>query len=171
MPVLYPPEYPYRPDAPLLSFGPSFSEEIALSVLRATSHENDEHPDEGAIRAAAALTMLEGFHPRDHLECTMAAQGVALHCAVMDGLARAMRPGQSDAMAIKWRASAASMSRSFLAISRELDRRQSKPLLPRPPHPGAAPADPPPTDPPPTDPPPTGLAHGTPAPEGQTTND
>src|SRR3984957_4388538 len=137
MPVLYPPEYPYRPDAPLLSFGPSFSEEIALSVLRATAHENDEQPKESEIRAAASLTMLEGFHPRDHLECTMAAQGVALHGAVMDGLARAMRPGQTDAMAIKWRASAALMSRSFLAVSRELDRRQSKPLPTRPPDPAA----------------------------------
>ena len=84
MPPLYPPEYPYRPDAPLLSFGPSFSEEIALSVLRATSHENDEQPDEGEIRAAASLTMLEGFHPRDHLECMLAAQGVGLHCSIMD---------------------------------------------------------------------------------------
>jgi hypothetical protein len=105
--------------------------------------------------------MLEGFHPRDHLECTMAAQGVALHCAVMDGLARAMRPGQTDAMAIKWRASAALMVRSFLATSRELDRRQGKPLPPRPPDPGAPPADPPPTEP----------ARDTPAHAGQATND
>jgi hypothetical protein len=171
MPTLYPPEYPYRPDAPLLSFGPSFSEEIARSVLRATWHENDEQPDEGAIRAAAALTMLEGFHPRGHLECTMAAQGVALHCAMLDGLARAMRPGQSDAMVIKWRASAASMGRSFLATSRELDRRQSKPLPQRPLDPGAPPVDPPPVDPPPADPRPPGPAHDTPAPEGQATND
>jgi hypothetical protein len=128
MPALYPPEYPYRPDAPLLSFGPSFSEEIAGSVLRATWHENDEQPHEGEIRAAASLTMLEGFHPRDHLECMMAAQGVALHCAGMDSLARAVRPGQSDAMVLKFRASAAAMSRAFLATTRELDRRQSKPL-------------------------------------------
>jgi hypothetical protein len=115
--------------------------------------------------------MLEGFHPRDHLECTMAAQGVALHCAVMDGLARAMRPGQTEAMVIKWRASAALMVRSYLAISRELDRRQSKPLPPRPPDPGAPPDDPRPDDPPPLNPPPPGPAHDTPAPEGQATND
>src|SRR3984957_19460806 len=171
MPVLYPPEYPYRPDAPLLSFGPSFSEEIALSVLRATLHENDEQPHEREIRAAAALTMLEGFHPRDHLECMLAAQGVTLHCAMLDGLARAMRPGQGDAMVIKWRASAASMSRSFLATSREMDRRQSKPLPPRPPDPGAAPVDPRPADLPPVDPPPPRPAHDTPAPEVQAAND
>src|ERR1700733_11142520 len=130
MPVLYPPEYPYRPDAPLLSFGPSFSEEIASSVLRATWHENDEQPHEGEIRAAASLTMLESFHPRDHLECMMAAQGVALHCAEMDSLARAVRPGQSDAMVLKFRANAASMNRAFLATARELDRRQGKALPP-----------------------------------------
>ncbi len=143
MPALYPPDYPYRPDAPLLSFGPSFSEEIAGSVLQVTSRENDEHPDETEIRAAASLTMLEGFHPRDHLECMMAAQGVALHCAEMDSLARAGRHGQTEAMVIKWRASAALMSRSFLATTRELERRQCKALAPRPPEPGAPP-DPPP---------------------------
>ncbi len=142
MPPLYPPDYPYRPDAPLLSFGPSFSEEIAGSVLRATWLDNDEQPQEGEIRAAASLTMLEGFHPRDHLECMMAAQGVALHCAEMDSLARAGRPGQSEALVIKWRASAALMSRSFLATARELDRRHGKKLPPRPPDPGVPP-DPP----------------------------
>ncbi len=161
MPALYPPDYPYRPDAPLLSFGPSFSEEIAGSVLRATWHENDEQPQEGEVRAAASLTMLEGFHPRDHLECMMAAQGVALHCAEMDSLAQAGRPGQSEAMVIKWRASAALMSRSFLATTRELDRRQSKALAPRPPDPGAPP------DPPPN-PLATGPVRADPAPDGGT---
>jgi hypothetical protein len=163
MPALYPPEYPDRPDAPLLSFGPSFSEEIASSVLRATFHENDEQPQESEVRAAASLTMLEGFHPRDHLECMMAAQGVALHCAEMDSLASAARPGQSDAMVIKWRANAALMSRSFLATARELDRRrQSKPLPPRPRDPSP---DPPPDAPP--DPPPIRPARDTPSPAGR----
>jgi hypothetical protein len=97
----------------------------------------------------------------------MAAQGVALHCAEMDSLASAARPGQSDAMVIKWRANAALMSRSFLATARELDRRrQSKPLPPRP-------RDPPPdpsTDAPP-DPPPFGPVRDTPPPAGPETAD
>ena len=46
MPTLYPPEYPERPDAPLLAFGPSFSEEIARSVIGAIWHDDDEKPHE-----------------------------------------------------------------------------------------------------------------------------
>ena len=63
MPALFPPEYPYRPDAPLLSFGRSFSEEIARSVIDAVWHENDAEPHETEVRIAASLTMLEAFHP------------------------------------------------------------------------------------------------------------
>ncbi len=170
MPTLYPPEYPYRPDAPLLSFGPSFSEEIAGSVLRATCREDDDQPDENEIRAAASLTMLEGFHPRDHLECMMAAQGVTLHWAEMDSLARAIRPGLSDAMVIKWRASAALMNRSFLATARELERRQTKALPPRPPEAGAPPNAGAPSDPR-TDPSPSGASRDTPSPAGWDTAD
>jgi hypothetical protein len=58
MPPLYPPEYPYRPDAPLLSLGPSFSEEIARSLVSAIWHENREQPHESDVRTAAGLTML-----------------------------------------------------------------------------------------------------------------
>ncbi len=64
MPPLYPPDYPYRPDAPLLSFGPSFSEEIAGSVLRATWHDNDEQPQEGrSPRRRQPLRCWRGFIP------------------------------------------------------------------------------------------------------------
>ena len=63
MPTLFPPDYPDRPDAPLLSFGPSFSEEIARSLIEAIWHENNEQPHETEIRIAAGLTMLEAFHP------------------------------------------------------------------------------------------------------------
>ena len=63
MPPLYPPEYPYRPDAPLLSLGPAFSEEIARSLVRAIWHENREQPHETDVRTAAGLPMLEAFHP------------------------------------------------------------------------------------------------------------
>ncbi len=83
MPPLFPPEYPERPDAPLLSFGPSFSEEISRSVILAIWHDVDENPIQAEVRIAAALTMFEGFHPRDHLECMLAAQGVAAHAMII----------------------------------------------------------------------------------------
>src|SRR5271165_2904981 len=101
MPILFPPEYPDRPDAPLLSFGPSFSEEISRSVIQAVWCGDDEKPHEAEVRVAAALTMLEAFHPRDHLECMLAAQGVAAHTMIMECYRRAMHADTPEAVAIK----------------------------------------------------------------------
>jgi hypothetical protein len=141
MPTLYPPEYPDCPAAPLTSFGPSFSEEISRSVIGAVLTGDDESQDADEIRAAAALTMLEAFHPRDHLDCMLAAQGVGFHMAIMDSLGRAMRADTPLAMVVKLRASATQMNRGFSVILRDLERRQSKPLTQRPP--ATPPADPP----------------------------
>jgi hypothetical protein len=132
MPVLFPPDYPERLDAPLLSFGPAFAEEIARSVAQAVYYENREQPQEAEVRVAAALTMLEAFHPRDHLETMFAAQGVGIHTALMESLRRAMHPDTSETLAIKLRTNVAQLSRSFSVLVRDLERRQSKPLPPRP---------------------------------------
>ena len=149
MPTLFPPDYPDRPDAPLLSFGPSFAEEIARSVIHAIWHENHEQPHETEVRHAAGLTMLEAFHPRDQLECMLAAQGVALHCAIMESLRRAMLPDTAEVMSIKQRSSATQMCRSFSATMRDLERRQAKPVPERP---APAGSPPPPGSPPNDDP-------------------
>ena len=143
MPPLYPPEYPYRPDAPLLSLGPAFSEEIARSLVGAIWHENREQPHETNVRTAAGLTMLEAFHPRDQLETMLAAQGVAAHCAIMDDFRCAADPNMPPLLALKFRANAASMSRMFCLNLRELAHLQSRPLPPRP---GQNPISPTPTD-------------------------
>ena len=132
MPTLFPPEYPDRPDAPLLAFGQSFSEEIARSVIQAVWHEDLEQPHETEIRVAAALTMLEAFHPRDHLECMLAAQGVAGHTAIMECFRRAMHADTPEDQAIKLRGNVAQLSRTFSVLLRDLERRQSKPLPERP---------------------------------------
>jgi hypothetical protein len=132
MPMLFPPEYPDCPDAPLQAFGPSFSEEIARSVVQAVWHENREQPRETEVRLSAGLTMLEAFHPRDQLECMFAAQAVAMHTGVMECMSRAMHVDTPDALAIKLRANAAQLNRSFSLIVRDLERRQSKPLPERP---------------------------------------
>jgi hypothetical protein len=76
--------------------------------------------------------MFEGFHPRDHLECLLAAQGVAAHCGVMDAMRRAMLSNTPDLVAVKQRASAVQMARMFSNVVRDLERRQSKPLPKRP---------------------------------------
>jgi hypothetical protein len=139
MATLFPPLYPERPDAPLLAFGPSFSEEIARSVIQTIFRGDQDEPHEHEIRIAAGLTMLEAFHPRDHLECMLAAQGVGFHCAIMETLARAMLPEQPEPVAIKLRANASQMSRTFSNLLRDMERRQTKPLPERP---GQAPPTP-----------------------------
>ena len=140
MPPLFPPEYPDCPDAPLLAFGPSFSEEIARSVVQAVWYENRELPHETEVRVAAGLTMLEAFHPRDHLECMMAAQAVGMHAAIMECLRRAMHTDTAEAVAIKLRANVVQLNRGFSLIVRDLERRQSKPLPERPKPHGMPPA-------------------------------
>jgi hypothetical protein len=139
MPPLYPPEYPYRPDAPLLSLGPAFSEEIARSLVGAIWHENLDQPHETGIRTAAGLTMLEAFHPRDQLQTMLAAQCVAVHCAIMDSLRCAAHPKLAPQLAIKFRANVVSMNRMFCLNLRELAHLQSRPLPPRPGQPPTSP--------------------------------
>ena len=145
MPTLFPPDYPDRPDAPLLSFGPSFSEEISRSVIAVVWHENSERPHETEVRIAASLTMFEAFHPRDQLECMLAAQGVGIHAAIMDNLERAMHPDTPLAMSIKLRGGATQLCRVFSGVVHDLERRQSKPLPERP---APLPDPPPPATPP-----------------------
>jgi hypothetical protein len=151
MPTLFPPDYPDRPDAPLLSFGPAFSEEISRSVIGCVWRENHERPHETDVRVAASLTMFEAFHPRDQLDCMLAAQGVGFHAAIMDSLERAMQPGLKHAEVVKYRSNATQMSRAFSVVLRDLALRQSKPLPERPVAPPAADPAPPPDGPPPTD--------------------
>ena len=159
MPTLFPPEYPDRPDAPLFGFGPSFAEEISRSLIAAVWFENLSQPHENDVRVAAALTMLEGFHPRSHLECMLAAQGVAAHAMIMDCFRRAMDPSTPEPLAIKIRGSIAQLSRTFSTILRDLERLQTKPLPRRPRAEGQSTSEPPPSDPsgsgsPPFSPPP-----------------
>jgi hypothetical protein len=134
---LFPPDYPYRPDAPLLSLGPAFSEEIARSVVRAIWHKDREQPHETDVRTAAGLTMLEAFHPKDQLETMLSAQGVAAHCAIMDNFRCAADPNTPPLVAIKYRANAVALNRMFCTNLRELALVQSRPVFPRPGQPPA----------------------------------
>ncbi len=144
MPTLYPPLYPDCPDAPLLSYGRAFAEEIARSLLAVVWHGDEEGGGlETDVQAAAALTMLEAFHPRDQLECMIAAQGVACHATIMDCFRRAMDPEAGFAETVKSRSNAAQLIRTFSALLAHMERRQAKPLPPRP-SPDGAPDEPPP---------------------------
>jgi hypothetical protein len=151
MKTLFPPEYPDRPEAPLLSFGPSFSQEISRSVIAAIWRQNYEAPHETEVRIAASLTMLEAFHPRDHIECMLAAQGVATHMLIMELHHRAMHEDTPPPIMIKFCSSIAQTSRTFSTLLRDLERRQAKPLPEPPPASDARPDKPPPEDKPPAE--------------------
>src|ERR1700688_450778 len=79
----------------------------------------------------------------------LAAQGVAAHSMIMDCYRRIMTPGMQEAMAIKIRGNIAQLSRSFSTLLRDLERRQAKPLQPRPPPAGGLPYETPPNPDPP----------------------
>lgn len=144
MPTLFPPNYPARPDAPLFAFGPAFAEAIARWIIAAFCPPEEDSAAEANIRGAASLTMLEAFHPRNQLECMLAAQGVAAFAGTMDSFDRAMRPGLKPAEIVKFRANAVQMMRAFSTVTHDLERRQVKPL-PEPP-PTAVPPPPPDAD-------------------------
>jgi hypothetical protein len=101
-------------------------------VISAVWRENIERPQETDVRVAAALTMLEAFHPRDHLECMLAAQGVAGHSMIMECYGRAMHGDTPEAVAVKLRSNVSQLSRTFSVLLHDMERRQGKPLLPRP---------------------------------------
>lgn len=132
MPTLFPRDYPWCPDAPLISFGPSFSEEISRSVTGAVWSPESDQPSENDVWVADALTMLEAFHRRDHLECTMAAQGIACHAAMMECLRRVMNLETWEAMAIKLRANATQLVRTISVLMHDTERRRTNPLPHRP---------------------------------------
>ena len=154
MKPLSPPDYPDRPDAPLLSFGPAFSEEIARSLIAAVWLENMTNRTRTAKSAPPpALTMLERFFiPGTTSGAVLAAQAVASHNMIMDLHQRGREsPISPRAMAIKLCGSITQMTRSFSLILHDLERRQSKPLPPSP-----TPESEPSTDDPPRDDPPSG---------------
>ena len=143
MPTLYPPEYPLRPDAPLLAFGPAFAEAVCRFLLHAVLPAGLENQHERQVLAAAALTMLEAFHPRDHLECMMAVQGVAAFAAMMECHRRINLADTTEAVAIKLRANITQLSRAFSTVQHDLERRHAKPLPARPPEAVSTPLTPP----------------------------
>jgi hypothetical protein len=150
---LSPPEYPDCPEAPLRSFGLAFAEEISRSVGAGVYREDLERPQDAGVRLAASLTMLEGFHPADHLQCMIAAQAVVFHAATMDCMARAMHPDTPLAMVLKFHLSAERMRRGFSGAMHDVMKLQGRPLTGPPRGPRSKPPKAPPPEPPPAEPP------------------
>ena len=125
---LSPPDYPDQPDAPLSAFGPSFVAEISRSTIAVVLRPNSERPEEGEVRVAASLTMLEAFEPEDQLQCMIAAQGIGFHMAAMDNLALAIQRHTSPEMAIKYHPSASRMQAAFSRCVHDVRKLQGRPL-------------------------------------------
>ena len=142
---LRPPDYPDRPDHPLFAFGPSFGEEISRSVIAAVAFEDFDHPENVQVRVSASLTMLEAFLPADHLQCMLAAQGVAFQAATMDCLAKATHPGTPPQFQLRFYNCAARMRAAFSGVMRDLRLLQGG-TTPRAPKARPAPDAPPPDD-------------------------
>jgi hypothetical protein len=83
--------------------------------------------DAPEVRHAAARSAFEALEPADMIEAMLTARMIAAHNASMDGFARAMLPGVTDADAIRLRNSAATAGRSFDAALNMLKKHRAPP--------------------------------------------
>jgi hypothetical protein len=131
---------------------------ILAVMVRATVDAIPHHPDapaeEQAARCQAAFAMIAMLRPRDVLEAMLAARFVAVQFHIMDALRCAAEPDMPPNLQLRYRASAAALTRMQAAERRELTRLQACPALqpaalpvavpaPRPRHAPAAAAAPP----------------------------
>jgi len=78
----------------------------------------------------AGLDKLEVLDPRDAIEAMLAIQIIALNAGVIDATRIAFDPGTTAAMALKHRASAASLGRVAIATTRLLVQQRMQPAVP-----------------------------------------
>ena len=95
-----------------------------------------------AARREAALLAIAALGPRDPLEAMLAARATVTHYAIMECFRRAVLPDVEDAMAIRLRNNAISLSRLFTATLRELEQLRARPPRPVPAAPEAEPEEP-----------------------------
>ena len=80
------------------------------------------------MRSADAFVVLFEYGPESVGKPMFAAQGVAVHCAIMDNFRCAADPA-TPPLAIKFRANAVAMNRMFCTNLRELTLMTTKPFL------------------------------------------
>jgi hypothetical protein len=78
-------------------------------------------------RHKAALLEVTAFHPRDPVEAMLVARIVSAHHASIACFSRAMQPDVDDAMALRQRARATTLSNLATRLSRELKQLQAAP--------------------------------------------
>jgi hypothetical protein len=107
---------------------------ILLAVMvRATADAIPHHPDapaeEQAARCQTAFAMIALLRPRDVLEAMLAARFVALQFQIMDDMRCAAQLDLPPALKLRFRASAAALTRVQERTERDLKLRQALPAL------------------------------------------
>jgi hypothetical protein len=111
-----------------------FLDTTSLAVMvRATADAIPHHPDapaeEQAARCQTAFAAIAMLRPRDVLEAMLAARFVALHFQSMDDMRCAAQLDLPPALQLRYRASAAALTRLQERTERDLKLRQALPAL------------------------------------------
>lgn len=118
---------------PTETASPSIDPIVLAVMVRATVNAIPHHPDapaeEQAARCQAAFAMIAMLRPRDVLEAMLAARFVAVQFHIMDALRCAAEPDMPPNLQLRYRASAAALTRMQAAERRELTRLQAFPAL------------------------------------------
>ena len=116
---------------PYKSVGGSESDDFNLillsKVLRCVWVENHKTDPEAQTRnAAAVITALGAFQPKDEIEGMIAGQAVALHQGALECFRRAMLPEQPPDIAARLRKDGTNMARAMTDMLDALDRKRGK---------------------------------------------
>ena len=122
------PTYPDQKALPIAALGHGFSEELLRDLLSAISPPGSDMDELQTCRTVAAVTELDSFRPRTHLEAMLAVQAIACHHAAMDCFKRACLPDQPDDIAIRLRKTAAAMMRAMVDAAKTIEKLQAKPV-------------------------------------------
>ena len=118
---------PTEPTSP--SLDPTLLAVIVRTTLDTVPHHPDAPAEEQDANRDAAFTINASLRPRDPLEAMLAARVAAAHFQIMDDLRCAAQPDLPPTLKIRFRASAAALSRMQRDAQRELMRRQAHPAL------------------------------------------
>jgi hypothetical protein len=126
---------PPPPEAKPDPIDPTILAIIIRGTLDAIPHHPSAPPDEIATLQEAVYTIISTLGPRDVMQAMLAARIAAAHFHLIDSLRCAALNDLPPAIQLRYRASAAAMSRMQRAAQNELYHRQASPPL----HPKALP--------------------------------
>ena len=106
---------------------PATLDAMIRTALRSLPLNLEASTVELAMQRQAAVIAVTSLRPRDPIEAALAARFVALHFAVMESFHRAMLPDVTEAVAIRLRGNAITLSRLMNQTLQDLEQRQAGP--------------------------------------------